>query len=86
MDIEIDNEVLITLVEQRPVLWDKTIDDYKNRNKTLEGWKQICRILKDDFDEKSEKEQNDIGKHYFIYCINICCPILLFIFLNVATE
>lgn len=66
MAIEIDNELLITLVEQRPVLWDKTAEDYKNRNKTLEGWKQVCRILKDNYDELSEKEQNEIGKDFFI--------------------
>lgn len=75
MVTEIDSELLITLVQQRPVLWDKTIDEYKDRNKTLEGWKEICRILKDDFDEISEKEQNDIGKNYLIYYTNIYCPI-----------
>ncbi|CAG9836442.1 unnamed protein product [Diabrotica balteata] len=61
MDIEIDNELLINLVEQRSVLWDTTLEQYKNRNKTLQDWKEICRILKDGFDEMSEKEQNEIG-------------------------
>lgn len=69
MAVEIDNELLITLVEQRPVLWDKTSEEYKNRNKTLEGWKEICRILKDGYNELSEKEQNEIGmyKYFFLF-------------------
>ncbi|KRT82969.1 Myb/SANT-like transcription factor, partial [Oryctes borbonicus] len=69
--MEIDNELLITLVEERIVLWDKTAEDYKNRNKTLEAWKQICKVLKYGYDEMSEKEQNEIGKQVIKRWTNI---------------
>ena len=31
-DFEFDTDLLISLVEARPVLWDKTDDIYKDRN------------------------------------------------------
>jgi hypothetical protein len=33
-DFEFDIELLISLVEVKPVLWDKTDDIYKDRNET----------------------------------------------------
>ena len=33
-DFEFDIDLLISLVEARPVLWDKTDDIYKDRNET----------------------------------------------------
>ena len=33
-DVNIDNELLILLVQERPVLWDKTLDIFKDRNAT----------------------------------------------------
>ena len=33
-EIVIDVDFLITLVQDRPVLWDKCLDDFKNRDMT----------------------------------------------------
>ena len=33
-EIVIDVDFLITLVQDRPVLWDKSLDDFKNRDMT----------------------------------------------------
>jgi hypothetical protein len=35
--IDINKELLIALIEERPVLWDKSDDTYKDRNATKEG-------------------------------------------------
>ena len=50
---EIDAEVLITLVEIRPVLWDKTLDVYKDRiatkmlgGKFAQHWSKILMYIK----------------------------------------
>ncbi|CAK1546847.1 unnamed protein product [Leptosia nina] len=37
--IEVDH--LITLVEQRSVLWDKTYKEYKNKNAKTTAWKEV---------------------------------------------
>ncbi|CAH2006365.1 unnamed protein product [Acanthoscelides obtectus] len=62
LEVNIDSEVLITLVQERPVLWDKTVDEYKDKRLTLESWKEVCRQMKEDFDSLPDKDRNDIGK------------------------
>lgn len=65
---EIDAELLICLVEARPVLWDKTLDIFKDRNKTRDAWREVCSELRGDFNELLDSEKNAFGKHcFFIY-------------------
>ncbi|KAG8303900.1 hypothetical protein J6590_107220 [Homalodisca vitripennis] len=58
----IDNDVLISLVQARPVLWDKTLASFKDRNLTRDAWREVCCALKDDFEAMEEKEKNAFGK------------------------
>ncbi|XP_049799554.1 uncharacterized protein LOC126234856 [Schistocerca nitens] len=58
---EIDTELLITLVEVRPVLWDKTLDAYRDRIATKNAWREVCVALKQDFDEMEDKDKNAFG-------------------------
>jgi len=52
-------ELLMTTIEERPVIWDKTLDIYKDRNLTRNAWKVICLAFVEDFDDKSEKYNDD---------------------------
>ncbi|XP_055938847.1 uncharacterized protein LOC129968703 [Argiope bruennichi] len=56
-DIEIDTEFLIALVKERPILWDKTGGIYRDRHATRMAWKEICILLKDDFQTSDVKEK-----------------------------
>lgn len=58
----IDNELLISFVEQRPVLWDKTLDIYKDRDATRNAWKEVCMEIRGDFETLNDKEKNAFGK------------------------
>jgi hypothetical protein len=49
-DFELDIELLMTLVEARPVLWDKTEDIYKDRNEMKKAWTEVCICLQEDFE------------------------------------
>jgi hypothetical protein len=49
-------EVLISLVESKPVLWDKTLEGFKDRNATRNAWSEVCLALKPDFDVIDNKE------------------------------
>lgn len=60
-DIDMDN--LISLVEERPVIWDKTRETYKDRNETRNAWKEIFSELRPDFDELEATEKNNFGKY-----------------------
>ncbi|XP_076663647.1 uncharacterized protein LOC143366437 [Andrena cerasifolii] len=60
-NFEINIELLITHVEGRPVLWDKTLDIYKDRNQTKKAWKEVCKKLKSNFEELSDTEKNSFS-------------------------
>ena len=61
-EYQVDIELLITLIEARPVLWDKSSDIYKDRDGTRKAWKEVCEGLKEDFGELSDSEKNVFGK------------------------
>lgn len=63
----IDNDVLISLVESKPVLWDKRLDNFKDRVVTRDAWREVCCALKSDFEELEVKEKNEFGKNFFTY-------------------
>lgn len=75
----IDPELLITLIEIRPILWDKTLENYKDNNMRTAAWREVCIALKEDFQELEEKERQSYGKFlylfiYFVYpCIASSC-------------
>lgn len=64
---EVDIEHLIILVQERPVLWDKTIEEYKDRVKSRNAWIDIFKELNSDFQELGDKEKNEYGKYNLVY-------------------
>ncbi|CAK1553423.1 unnamed protein product [Leptosia nina] len=58
----IDIELLIRLVEKKPVLWDKTQVYYKNRQPCFTAWREICLELNKNFETLSEREKNNFGR------------------------
>lgn len=67
-------ELLISLVENRPVLWDKTQECYKNRQSSFAAWREICLALNEGFETMSEKEKNDFGN--ILFSLFLCMLIL----------
>ena len=61
-DTGFDSEVLIALVEARPVLWDKFLDRYKDRNARRNAWYEVCTELLPDFDALDVKDKSAFGK------------------------
>jgi len=52
-DFELDIDLLISPVEARPVLWDKTDDIYKDRNER-KAWREVCICFQEDFEALGE--------------------------------
>lgn len=50
------------MIEERPVIWDKTLNIYNDRNLTKNAWKEICLAFIELFDDKSDKDKDDISK------------------------
>ena len=66
-DFEFNIGLLISLVEARTVLWDKTNDIYKDRNETKKAWTEVCICLQEDFEALE-----DVKKNAFVeYCNNL---------------
>jgi hypothetical protein len=59
---EINTELLITLVEERPAIWDKTLDCYKDKKLKESAWREKCVILKENFEELEQKQRQEFGK------------------------
>nr|CAD7448856.1 unnamed protein product [Timema bartmani] len=58
--INIDIELLISSIESRPCLWDGSNNDYKDRVKTNTGWKDVCCVLREDFELLSDQEKTTL--------------------------
>jgi hypothetical protein len=46
-DFQIEIELLISLIEARPILWNKARDIYKDRDGTRKVWKEVCEGIKE---------------------------------------
>ncbi|XP_049878851.1 uncharacterized protein LOC126375807 [Pectinophora gossypiella] len=57
----LNQELLITLIQERPVIWDKTIDDYKNKRLKYDSWKEIFIHFQPTFEDLSGDEKNKFG-------------------------
>ena len=66
-DFEFYTDLLISLVEARPVLWDKTDDSYKDRNETRKAWREVCICRQEGFETLGDAQKNAFGK----YCHNL---------------
>lgn len=49
-------ELLITIIEEQPVIQDKTSNIYKDQNLTRDVWKEICLAFFENLNNKSEKD------------------------------
>ncbi len=55
-DVDIDQ--LISLVQSRPVLWDKTDEKYKDKFKTQEAWKTLSFEINANYEECDDNKKN----------------------------
>lgn len=58
----VDRELLISLIKDKPVLWDRTTDCYKNRIFTIDAWKDIATNINPEFESMNKKARMDFGK------------------------
>jgi hypothetical protein len=65
-DFEFDINFLMSLVEARPVSWDKADDIYKDRNDTKKARRGVCICLQEDF-----VVQGDVKNAFVEYCHNL---------------
>lgn len=59
---DINTEILISLVEKRPVIWDKTLNIYNDKTIKEKAWLGTCSILNVTFPVLEQREWQDFGK------------------------
>lgn len=72
-DFKYDTITLLQAVGERPCIWDKTLDNYKDRFERKTAWEEIFTLLEPRFPNLSAEDKREIGngnKHTF------ACPIL----------
>jgi len=66
-NFEFDIDLLIYLLEARPVLWGKTGDICIDRNETKKAWREVCVCLQEYFKALGDVQKNAFGE----YCHNL---------------
>ena len=64
---EIDVKRFICYVQEKPMLWDKTLEDYKDRNLTKKCWQEVCEKLNPEFENVDDRKKEEFGRSYFIF-------------------
>ncbi|KAF5286021.1 hypothetical protein FQR65_LT13018 [Abscondita terminalis] len=58
-DVDVDR--MISSVQSKPVLWDKTSEKYKDKFKTQEAWKEVCEEISNDYGELDDTKKIEFG-------------------------
>lgn len=61
-----DTERFIIEIQNRPCLWDTSLNDYSDRNLKIKCWDEIVNIFKEK-DEMTNQEKKQLGKCAFIF-------------------
>jgi len=61
-DDGISTELFISLIEERPNLWDKSLNMYKNKVATQNSWRDILINIYPDFATWEEKKRQEYGQ------------------------
>lgn len=59
---DVDIELFIGEVKNYPEIWNVAFETYHNRKKKRGAWINICRVFCDGFDEKDDRDKNEICK------------------------
>lgn len=57
MSKNIDPELLISIIERKPIIWDTSIEEYKDKHKKNAAWVEVCSYLIQNFETKDEAQQ-----------------------------
>lgn len=59
---DVDIDLLISLVQERPCLWDSSDEGYKDKFIKQDSWKSICENIYENYNEKDATTKSKLGK------------------------
>ncbi|XP_049880397.1 uncharacterized protein LOC126376883 [Pectinophora gossypiella] len=58
---DIDIDFLISLVQERPIIWDKSHEHYSDKFRKANEWVAVCKKIFQDYEEFEDQKKNKIG-------------------------
>ncbi|CAH4032747.1 uncharacterized protein LOC123714859 [Pieris brassicae] len=62
---------LITAIHKRPCLWDKTVENYKDRTERRAAWEEVFTIVDDGYNDLSAEDKRITGEKIICKWTNI---------------
>jgi hypothetical protein len=60
---DLDIELFIGEIKNYPEIWNVASEHYHDRLKKRGAWISVCRVFFEGFDEKDDKDKNEICKY-----------------------
>lgn len=79
---DIDIDFLISLVQERPIIWDKSHEHYSDKFRKANEWVAVCKKIFQDYEEFEDQKKNKIGELLFIILFVNSIHKLIYIFFN----
>ncbi|CAG4935119.1 unnamed protein product [Parnassius apollo] len=70
----IDDELFINEIKENECIWNYSSELNSDKIKKDGAWRALCEKFDPDFNEKSVKEKNDIGKPHYARSLTITSP------------
>lgn len=67
-EFKYDVVTLIECVRDRPCLWDKSLENYKDRIERRTAWEEIFNVLDENYEEMTPEEKRIMGngnRHFY---------------------
>lgn len=61
----IDVDYLISLIQEREILWDKSHDNFKNKNLKAKAWEDVTKNLFTEYDRYVLTKRTKLVSPYF---------------------
>ncbi|CAG5004989.1 unnamed protein product [Parnassius apollo] len=58
---DIDIDFLVSLVQERPIIWDKSHEHYSDKFRKANEWVAVCKKIFQDYEEFEDQKKNKIG-------------------------
>ena len=74
---------LIHLIGERPALWDKTSEEYKDRSLKETSWREICTFVNENYERMTPKAKEEFSKlngFFRLFFLSLSLSLSLFLF------
>lgn len=83
-DRELDIEFFIEEIKKYPEIWNVSDENYHDRRKKRAAWTNICCLFSDNFEQKDDKERNEICKYNSYLLLSKCIDNIILVLTSIV--